>query len=187
MLAGDMTLRSFDANEQTQRAITFNCLDTGNATGAAGEFNHFPLHNCPSGMRAQVFFPQCWDGQSLDSANHKSHVAYPSGVDSGDCPASHPVRLIAIFYEFVYDSGAFAADWWDGGSPDIGQPFVLAQGDPTGELTMLIYSTKTDRYVLRFRASCRFHFRLGCGRASTSGGRVYGRFRCHRGVWTARP
>lgn len=50
MLAGDMTLRSFDADDPTQKAVTFNCLDAGN-TGAAGQYNRLPTHNCPSGQR----------------------------------------------------------------------------------------------------------------------------------------
>jgi hypothetical protein len=25
-------------------------------------------------MRAETFFPSCWDGKNLDSADHKSHV-----------------------------------------------------------------------------------------------------------------
>ncbi|KZV95628.1 hypothetical protein EXIGLDRAFT_735028 [Exidia glandulosa HHB12029] len=131
MLAGDMTLRSFDQDDPAQKAVTFNCLDAGN-TGAAGQYNRLPTHNCPSGMRTQIFFPSCWDGQSLDSPNHKTHVAYPSGVDSGTCPSTHPIRLISIFYEIVYDTGSWNDMWWDGGSSDIGQPFILSMGDPVG-------------------------------------------------------
>lgn len=39
----------------------------------------------------KVWFPDCWDGQHLDSADHMSHVAYshPLGV----CPASAPVNI----------------------------------------------------------------------------------------------
>ncbi|KAH7104736.1 hypothetical protein BKA62DRAFT_819875 [Auriculariales sp. MPI-PUGE-AT-0066] len=132
MLTGDMTLRSFDVNEPSQRAVTFNCLDYGNTTGAAGEGHGFPKRNCPSGLRTQP----------LDSSNHRGHVAYPDGIDNGQCPDSHPVRLVSIFYEFVYDTAAF--EFWDGGSADIGQPFVLATGDPTVVGTKANGSFKTS-------------------------------------------
>ena len=82
-------------------------------------------HNCPDGMRAQVFFPSCWDGVNLDSADHKSHMAYPiQNFNSGDCPASHPVQLISLFYEMFVNVGDFpynGAGTW-----------VLANGDTTG-------------------------------------------------------
>jgi Domain of unknown function (DUF1996) len=56
------------------------------------------LASCPAGFRSEgvslvVMFPNCWNGTSLDSANHKSHLAY--SVD-GACPASHPVAVPAL-------------------------------------------------------------------------------------------
>ena len=51
---------------------------------------------CPSGTQLKVVinFANCWDGVNLDSANHRSHVAYSSYL--GVCPGSHPVVLPAI-------------------------------------------------------------------------------------------
>jgi Domain of unknown function (DUF1996) len=48
--------------------------------------------NCPAGTQLETYldFPQCWNGTSLDSADHKSHMAYPV---AGNCPASHPVPV----------------------------------------------------------------------------------------------
>ena len=48
--------------------------------------------NCPAGTMLESYldFPQCWNGRDLDSADHKSHMAYPV---NGDCPASHPVPV----------------------------------------------------------------------------------------------
>ena len=69
--------------------------------------------------------PGCWDGVNLDSANHKSHMAFPAGVDNGLCPPSHPVHLITIFYEVLFNVAHF------NGLNDGGR-FVLANGDPTG-------------------------------------------------------
>jgi Domain of unknown function (DUF1996) len=46
-----------------------------------------------STLNLHVNFPNCWDGTSLDSADHKSHLAYAAG---GRCPATHPVAVPAI-------------------------------------------------------------------------------------------
>ena len=56
------------------------------------------LSSCPAGFRSGrvslvVKFPNCWNGTSLDSANHKSHLAYST---DGACPASHPVAVPAL-------------------------------------------------------------------------------------------
>jgi hypothetical protein len=47
---------------------------------------------CPAGtmMESYLDFPQCWNGRDLDSADHKSHMAYPVNFA---CPASHPVQV----------------------------------------------------------------------------------------------
>lgn len=49
-------------------------------------------------VRLSIFFPNCWDGQNLDSFDHKSHMTYGYGT----CPASHPVPLPTISYEMHY-------------------------------------------------------------------------------------
>jgi hypothetical protein len=48
--------------------------------------------NCPAGTQLETYldFPQCWNGSTLDSADHKSHMAYPV---AGNCPSSHPVPV----------------------------------------------------------------------------------------------
>ncbi|WP_431922126.1 DUF1996 domain-containing protein [Nonomuraea jabiensis] len=48
--------------------------------------------NCPSGTMLESYldFPQCWNGRDLDSADHKSHMAYPV---AGACPGTHPVPV----------------------------------------------------------------------------------------------
>lgn len=56
---------------------------------------------CPDGrpLRLLVSFPDCWDGEHLDSDDHASHVARSAG---GACPDSHPVPvpqlLLAVDY-----------------------------------------------------------------------------------------
>jgi hypothetical protein len=35
-------------------------------------------------------FQDCWDGEHLDSEDHRSHAAYSA---DGECPETHPVHL----------------------------------------------------------------------------------------------
>ncbi|GAW13066.1 hypothetical protein ANO14919_024440 [Xylariales sp. No.14919] len=121
MLAGDPDNRNF-TDKPEQRAVSFVCLGTeGPAT------YELPSQNCPGGLRTQIIMPSCWDGQNLDAPDHKSHMAYPSGLDNGACPASHPKRFITIFYEVTWSVDDFK-DMWYGDK----QPFVFSTGDPTG-------------------------------------------------------
>ena len=68
MLAGDPSKRNFTGGLDA-KAISFACLG-----GNQPETNNIPNYNCPGGLRAQVFFPACWDGKNLDSPDHKSHM-----------------------------------------------------------------------------------------------------------------
>jgi hypothetical protein len=51
-------------------------------------------------IHASLGFPSCWDGVHLDSADHRSHMAY--AAPDGTCPASHPVSLPKLSYEVDY-------------------------------------------------------------------------------------
>ncbi|MBB5804549.1 hypothetical protein F4560_004317 [Saccharothrix ecbatanensis] len=64
----------------------WSCLHAGHV-GASKDFV-----NCPSGTMLESYldFPQCWNGRDLDSADHKSHMAYPVNAD---CPSTHPVPV----------------------------------------------------------------------------------------------
>jgi len=50
---------------------------------------------CAPGSQLNVRYqaPSCWDGIHLDTADHRSHMAYP--VD-GECPTDHPVPVPMI-------------------------------------------------------------------------------------------
>ena len=50
-----------------------------------------------------VKFPNCWNGVSTDSANHRSHVTYPTS--SNACPSTHPVKVPEIFLHVRYPPG----------------------------------------------------------------------------------
>ncbi|EAU87993.2 hypothetical protein CC1G_01640 [Coprinopsis cinerea okayama7 len=129
MMSGDPTLRTLNASSFAQQAVTFLCL---NFEGESVRYNELPDHRCPNGIRAEINFPSCWDGENIDSEDHKSHVAFLStGPDNGTClDPAYPVTLPRIFLE-VY--------WYTQGFDDVRheamnfkQPFVFSNGDPTG-------------------------------------------------------
>ena len=51
-------------------------------------------------LRAHIKFPNCWDGSNLDSANHRSHLAY--STRRAGCPSTHPVPVPALTLVLVY-------------------------------------------------------------------------------------
>jgi Domain of unknown function (DUF1996) len=60
---------------------------------------------CPSGttLKAIVRFPGCWNGTSLDSPDHKSHMAYALGTThDGPCPSGYPVKVVTVNAEFKF-------------------------------------------------------------------------------------
>jgi hypothetical protein len=69
------------------------------------------IPQCGMGKRLTQYvgFPQCWDGINLDSPNHMSHMAYPSG---GTCPATHPVPIPHVEYILEYVQTSANTNGW---------------------------------------------------------------------------
>ncbi|HSW80138.1 MAG TPA: DUF1996 domain-containing protein [Candidatus Saccharimonadales bacterium] len=90
MLAGNPSATT----AQSTSVVLFNC--SGGPESAA------LMTNCPgtasNPLRGNITFPSCWDGVHLDSADHKSHMAY-ANTTTGACPADHPVSLPQILYD----------------------------------------------------------------------------------------
>ncbi len=107
MLVGDASLRTTSTKRQ-QRQLCHRCLGTAGDGGApctGSDSQNLPKEFCPEGIRVTITFPTCWDGKNTDSADHKSHVAYPaSGTfeSVGGCPETHPVRLPQLMYEIMW-------------------------------------------------------------------------------------
>ena len=120
MVTGDPFARSADSGLPSQ-AIKFLCHNSEES--AQG----FPKQPCAGGIRTRLIFPSCSNGQ-LDSPDHKSHMAYPSGIEGGECPPGFPVRHPTLLYESVWQTQQFDKMWPQQGS----NPFVLSNGDPTG-------------------------------------------------------
>lgn len=77
-------------------------------------------------LELRVTFPNCWNGTSSDSSNHKRHMAY---AKNGRCPSTHPVAVPSLIVVLLYppvpktaipSSGKFAAhaDFMNGWDPD---------------------------------------------------------------------
>ncbi|KAI0835291.1 hypothetical protein F5Y06DRAFT_137624 [Hypoxylon sp. FL0890] len=122
-------LKQTSQDDLEQRAIGFNCLDYSK-TPEGSLFRHylpdkdFLDANCPDGLRLEMMFPSCWNGETTAS-DHKSHMAYPSLVGNGDCPETHPHRLVTLFYETIWNTNAPEFQGRSG-------QFVISNGDPTG-------------------------------------------------------
>jgi len=129
MLAGDPTRRNYDGSVK-HNAVSYVCLNyNGGGFKEGPSWEGLATNQCPQGLRAQIWFPMCWDGKNLDSADHKSHMSYPisngNQPNGGDCPNSHPVRIPGLFYEHLYGIGQFPHGKGQNN-------FVWSMGDPTG-------------------------------------------------------
>jgi hypothetical protein len=73
--------KSFTQNGTNAKAA-WGCTGTNRVTT-----DKYPL--CPRGSQVTrtLDFPSCWDGQNLDSANHRTHVVFPDAA-TGACPAN---------------------------------------------------------------------------------------------------
>ncbi|KAL1668487.1 hypothetical protein GGF50DRAFT_124038 [Schizophyllum commune] len=125
----DPNLRAFDPASFAQQAVTYLCLQAG---GASARSNELPRGACSNGIRSQINFPSCWDGENLDSKDHRSHVAFLStGPDNGTCnDPAFPYTLPRIFMEVYWITQVWDAFRLQSYSPE--QPFVFSNGDPTG-------------------------------------------------------
>jgi Domain of unknown function (DUF1996) len=93
MIAGDAKATA----PQGMRVTFWSC---GVASGI-GRSESVPT--CPSTrgsfLRLHIRFPECWDGRNLDSADHKSHMAYATRAG---CPSTHPVEVPQITQIYRY-------------------------------------------------------------------------------------
>jgi Domain of unknown function (DUF1996) len=136
MIVGNPDARTDNDKDKGVQGLSFRCFNNngfGGAPGTGGDTKYFPKGPCAGGIRANIYFPTCWDGKNLDSPNHRSHVAYPADGNRNHgaaCPATHPVRIPQLFLETMWDTRQFnnKAEWPADGS----QPFVYSTGDPTG-------------------------------------------------------
>lgn len=177
MFFGDASLREAPTGRWNLSTQTcFRCYNAPNFGGddlrpcldPRVDTMHLPEGPC-YGIRSNILFPTCWDGVSLDSEDHKSHVAYPvegphvfDGIGTAAaCPSSHPVKIPQVMVEINWDTAGFNdPDAWP---EDGSQPFVLSTGDGTG------YSQHAD-YVFGWKGtSLQVGMEAGCAGADCPG------------------
>lgn len=78
---------------------TRNLKVSGYACGEGRPISSVPM-NCRSDwLKGVIVFPSCWDGRNLDSRDHKSHMAYPTGRG---CPNAYAVKIPKIVLHINY-------------------------------------------------------------------------------------
>jgi len=84
------------SNATADGPFTYRCIG-GSTNGKSSK----SIPGCEKGtyLRAQLDFPECWDGKNLDSPDHMSHMTYRFG---STCPASHPVPIPKLSYLVDY-------------------------------------------------------------------------------------
>ena len=100
-VTGDMMATTEEFRDAPGAVEGFECGDsTKNWT--------FP-RGCPAGTQMNVRYqaPSCWDGVHLDSADHKSHMAYPV---AGACPSDHPVAVPMLEFKIFWPVDGDVAD-----------------------------------------------------------------------------
>jgi hypothetical protein len=129
-----------------------------------GKFSSIPACGVGDHVSMDVEFPQCWNGTDLDSADHKSHLAYPR---NGACPASHPRAIPVISYHVLFrvKDGTSTSAWrLSSDTYDTGKPGGFSvHGDWLGAWDQEILDTWT-RLCVRTPGSCGSHM-IGDGRA----------------------
>jgi len=97
-----------DTAPQSTSIARWHCLSWASSDAAGGPWSStipecLVNTNTPDMLRFDIFFPSCWNGVDLDSANHKDHMAYPI-VSGGKlvCPASHPHAVARISFHYSF-------------------------------------------------------------------------------------
>ncbi|MGC4027925.1 MAG: DUF1996 domain-containing protein [Steroidobacteraceae bacterium] len=108
MIAGKKpTASAGDPDWKWDRRERFHC----DVNGEQGEVSE-TIPNCPAGSKLSLslIFPNCWDGVSLDSPDHRSHMSFP---ENGLCPASHPVAIPTVTLNIAYavPAGSDTSRW----------------------------------------------------------------------------
>ena len=104
----------------------------------------------------RIHFPDCWDGHNLDSADHRSHMAYASTVTSAGgasggasaggasaggrraCPATHPVPVPHLRLGVHYPDGVGGADvTLSSGGPETSHADFFNAWDPTAQARLV--------------------------------------------------
>jgi hypothetical protein len=113
-----------DPNSRMYYAIAFECITADQQTSLSGVQHSLAAVvltgkcNVPGALlRVALTPPDCWDGVNLDTADHRSHMAYANGalIDNFGpaCPSTHPYSIPQLAYQtfFTIDSNFLAGKW----------------------------------------------------------------------------
>jgi Domain of unknown function (DUF1996) len=104
--------------------------DPGN-TGAGVGFPDKECDGYASPLRADIHFPSCWN-PAAGLRDYQNNMQFPStkngNTGKANCPAGW-VHTPHLFFEVYWNTPLFKDKWIQGQGK---QPFVLANGDPTG-------------------------------------------------------
>ena len=130
-----------DPGQGIPQPVQFTCptADGSNPYAKQNRFQNaglgFPKVNCDAyttGLRYDVYFPDCWDGKSLTDFTSGRNFSSTAGTKNGEqnCPEGW-THFPAMHMEVYWDIDSFAKSGvWNPAKDDW--PFELAQGDPTG-------------------------------------------------------
>ncbi|HEV3361934.1 MAG TPA: DUF1996 domain-containing protein [Pseudonocardiaceae bacterium] len=88
-----------DATSPAQaQDILWGCSTT------APTYNYAPVCSSGAELHVRVDFPDCWNGTTLDSPTHRTHVAYSA---NGVCPAGYPapIPMLSILFKYTFSNG----------------------------------------------------------------------------------
>ena len=93
---------------RTDQTAAWGCATAGQRPVFSSSVAAVPVCSGAAQLVAQITFPQCWDGSSLDTANHISHLAFATEMagQAPMCPASHPVQVPKVVLEVRYPGAA---------------------------------------------------------------------------------
>ncbi|MSW80434.1 MAG: DUF1996 domain-containing protein, partial [Actinobacteria bacterium] len=93
---------------RTDQTAAWGCATAGQRPVLSSSVATVPVCSGAAQLVAQITFPQCWDGSSLDTANHISHLAFATEMagQAPICPADHPVQVPKVVLEVRYPGAA---------------------------------------------------------------------------------
>ena len=130
-----------DPGQGIPQPVQFTCptADGSNPYAKQNRYGNaglgFPMANCDAyttGLRYDIYFPDCWDGQNLTDYTSGRNFSSTAGTQNGEqnCPEGWK-HFPAMHMEVYWDIDSFARNGvWNPAKDDW--PFELAQGDPTG-------------------------------------------------------
>ncbi len=117
--------------------VRWACIGGGQDTPEqSGTLEQAGPPDCPAGTHLvqRIHVPDCWNGHDLDSADHRSHMAYAvagAGAGRRACPATHPVAVPHLRLGVHYPDGVGGADvTLSSGGPETSHADFFNAWDP---------------------------------------------------------